>query len=80
MPYFKTDSGGKGYVNDEGVMAGLEEKGFIRLEGKELFLHIVIMALKDWGIPALMSLGVYHFTGEFAYSLVVFWLAHTLLD
>ena len=79
MPYFKNEKGAKGYVNDEEMMIRLEKAGYIRLEGKELFLRLIVESLKDWGIPAVVCVTVFHFTGEFALSLIAFWVTQQIL-
>ena len=81
MPYFKTKGGGKGYTNDEGVMAYLEGLGYIRLKGRELFFHIVWRALKKWGLPAIAAVAIYHYTtGEFMVALLIFAFVQKILD
>ena len=80
MPYFKNEQGAKGYVNDEEIMTRLEKAGHIRLEGKELFLRIVVEVFKKWGIPAVVSLVVFHFTGEFALSIVSLYVMQQILN
>ena len=80
MPYFKNEQGAKGYVNNDKVMTRLEEAGYIKLEGRELFLRIVVEAFKKWGIPALVSLAVFHFTGEFALGIVSLYVTQQILN
>lgn len=80
MPYFVSEDGQKGYVNDEGVMSRLEEEGYIRLKGKELFACILVSACKHWFIPSLVSCVLFYWTGEFMLSLIIFYFTHRLLD
>lgn len=80
MPYFKNEKGEKGHVNSEEVMSRLEEAGYIRLKGKELFLRIVVETCREWGIPALVALAVFHFTSEFVLSIVFLYVTQRILD
>lgn len=79
MPYFKNEKGAKGYVNDEEMMARLEEAGYIRLEGTELFLRIIVEALKKWGVPALVAWIIFYLTDDFASSIILMLVTQNLL-
>lgn len=79
MPYFKNEEGAKGYVNDEEVMSRLEGEGYVRLKGKELFLRLVIEALKDWGLPGVASTLTFLLTDDFALSTLAFWVTQQIL-
>lgn len=84
MPYFKRKDGAKGYTNNEEFMALLEECGYVRLKGKELFLHIIWTAMKTWGLPATAAFAIRHFGGngtvEFVIALFIFAIVQRILD
>lgn len=80
MPYFKTLDGGNGHVNSEKVMKRLEERGFVRLKGKELILRIFIKAFRERVIPVGASALAFHFTEDWAMSIIALWFVQKLLD
>lgn len=81
MPYFKSADGRvKGRVSDGAIMVRLEEAGYVRLEGRELFVRIVWKAVKEWGIPSVCALIAFHFSDEFLLGLIVFCVVQGILD
>lgn len=81
MPYFKSvATGARGHVNDEAVMTRLEESGYVRLEGTELYARIVWEALKEWGIPAACALATFHFYSDPVVGLIIFASVQKILD
>lgn len=78
--YFKDLKGYRGSTNSEEFMLELEKHGYERLFGRELFTHIVLQAVRKWGIPAVAALVAYELTHEFVVGLIVFVFVQNLLD